>query len=41
MGILESVLPVKEFELDKYLGKWYEVASLDHSYERGLEQLTA
>ena len=37
----KSVTPVKEFELDKYLGKWYEIARLDHSFERGLEQVTA
>ena len=37
----ESVMPVNEFELDKYLGKWYEIARLDHSFERGLEQVTA
>ena len=37
----KSVKPVKEFELEKYLGKWYEIARLDHSFERGLEQVTA
>ena len=37
----ESVTPVDGFELDKYLGKWYEIARLDHSFERGLEQVTA
>ena len=41
LGMPESVMPVKEFELDKYLGKWYEIARLDHSFERGLEQVTA
>ncbi len=41
LGMPESVTPVKEFELDKYLGKWYEIARLDHSFERGLEQVTA
>lgn len=33
--------PVKDFELNRYLGKWYEVARLDHSFERGLEQVSA
>ncbi|UJF17700.1 lipocalin family protein [Vibrio sp. SS-MA-C1-2] len=37
----ESVEPVKGFELDKYLGKWYEIARLDHSFERSMEQVTA
>jgi apolipoprotein D and lipocalin family protein len=41
LGMPKSVTPVKGFELDKYLGKWYEIARLDHSFERGLEQVTA
>jgi apolipoprotein D and lipocalin family protein len=41
LGMPESVVPVKDFELDRYLGKWYEIARLDHSFERGLEQVTA
>ena len=35
------VEPVKDFKLDRYLGKWYEIARLDHSFERGLTQVTA
>lgn len=41
LGMPESITPVKNFELNKYLGKWYEIARLDHSFERGLEQVTA
>ena len=41
LGMPESVKPVSEFELNNYLGKWYEVARLDHSFERGLSQVTA
>lgn len=41
LGMPESVKPVSEFELQNYLGKWYEVARLDHSFERGLTQVTA
>jgi apolipoprotein D and lipocalin family protein len=37
----DSVKPVSGFELNNYLGKWYEVARLDHSFERGLTQVTA
>ena len=37
----KSVKPVSNFELDRYLGKWYEIARLDHSFERGLSQVTA
>lgn len=32
---------VKELDLDKYLGRWYEVARFDHRFERGMEQCTA
>ncbi len=37
----DSVKPVSNFELNNYLGKWYEVARLDHSFETGLSQVTA
>lgn len=37
----EKIKPVKPFELEPYLGKWYEIARLDHSFERGLTQVTA
>ena len=40
-GMPTGVKPVSPFELDRYLGKWYEIARLDHSFERGLEQVTA
>lgn len=32
---------VTDFELDKYLGTWYEVARMDHSFERGMSHVTA
>jgi apolipoprotein D and lipocalin family protein len=41
LGMPETVTPVENFELNRYLGKWYEVARLDHSFERGLENITA
>lgn len=37
----KAVTPVKDFDIQRYLGKWYEIARLDHSFERGLEQVTA
>ncbi|WP_300464084.1 lipocalin family protein [Desulfobacula sp.] len=40
-GIPENVKPVNNFKLEKYLGKWYEIARLDHSFERGLSHVTA
>lgn len=41
IGVPDGVTPVKEFELSNYLGKWYEIARLDHSFERGLTRVTA
>jgi len=37
----EGVEPVRDFELEPYLGTWYEIARLDHSFERGLSRVTA
>lgn len=37
----ENIKPITGFELDRYLGKWYEIARLDHSFERGLSKVTA
>lgn len=37
----DRVEPVKNFELSRYLGTWYEIARLDHSFERGLSQVQA
>lgn len=41
VGIPEDVMPVSNFKLERYLGKWYEIARLDHSFERGLSRVTA
>ena len=41
VGIPEKVKPVNNFNLERYLGKWYEIARLDHSFERGLTRVTA
>jgi apolipoprotein D and lipocalin family protein len=40
-GIPKNVTPVDNFQLNRYLGKWYEIARLDHSFERGLTHVTA
>jgi apolipoprotein D and lipocalin family protein len=32
---------IENFELQRYLGSWYEIARLDHSFERGLSNVTA
>ena len=31
LGMPKNVSPVIGFELDRYLGKWYEIAWLDHA----------
>ncbi|MGR5062627.1 lipocalin family protein [Photobacterium sp. DNB22_13_2] len=40
-GMPQSVKPVSPFSVDKYLGSWYEIARLDHSFERGLSNVSA
>jgi apolipoprotein D and lipocalin family protein len=39
--IPQGVEPVEGFEVRRYLGTWYEIARLDHRFERGLEDVTA
>jgi apolipoprotein D and lipocalin family protein len=39
--IPEGLTPVENFDLQRYLGTWYEMARLDHSFERGLSRVTA
>lgn len=41
VGIPEDIKPVDNFQVERYLGKWYEIARLDHSFERGLTRVTA
>ena len=41
VGMPENVKPVDNFNVHSYLGKWYEIARLDHSFERGLTRVTA
>ena len=40
-GVPDGVETVEDFELDRYLGTWYEIARLDHRFERGLSDVTA
>lgn len=41
VSLPDNVQPVRNFELERYLGKWYEIARLDHSFERGLTRVSA
>jgi len=39
--IPDGVVAVKNFDAQRYLGTWYEIARLDHSFERGLVNVSA
>lgn len=41
VSLPDGVHPVRGFDLSRYLGHWYEIARLDHSFERGLTHVTA
>ncbi|MCK7549989.1 lipocalin family protein [Marinobacter goseongensis] len=40
-SVPEGIEPVRGFDADRYLGSWYEIARLDHSFERGLSNVRA
>ncbi len=40
-GIPSNVTAVDGFDINRYLGTWYEIARLDHPFERGLSHITA
>lgn len=40
-GVPDGIEPVTGFDADRYLGTWYEIARLDHSFEEGLDNVTA
>jgi len=37
----EGLRPITPFDLNRYLGQWYEIARLDHSFERGMSDVNA
>lgn len=41
VSVPENITPVEHFNIERYLGKWYEIARLDHSFERGLTSVSA
>jgi apolipoprotein D and lipocalin family protein len=41
MGVPDNVKVIERVDASQYLGTWYEIARLDHSFERGLEKVTA
>jgi len=40
-SVSSSIEGVQGFDLNRYLGKWYEVARLENKFEDGLEFITA
>ncbi|NCA70977.1 MAG: lipocalin [Sphingobacteriia bacterium] len=40
-GAPRGIEPVRGFDAERYLGTWYEIARLDHAFERGLVQVSA
>ena len=40
-GVPRGLEPVSGFDGNRYLGKWYEIARLDHSFERNLSNVSA
>lgn len=40
-GVPQGVTAVQPFNLNTYMGQWYEVARLDNRFERGLTEVTA
>lgn len=40
-GVPKGLQPVAEFDLSRYLGRWHEIARLDHRFERGMTNVTA
>ena len=41
LGPPSGVTPAENFSLDRYLGTWYEIARLDHSFERDMSDVSA
>lgn len=40
-SIPDGLTPVSDFDVNCYLGIWHEIARFDHSFERGLTNVTA
>ncbi len=40
-GTPQGVEPVRPFDVQRYKGEWFEIMRLDHSFERGLTNVTA
>ncbi|MEG0113024.1 MAG: lipocalin family protein, partial [Comamonas sp.] len=41
VSVPQGVQPVSGFDASKYMGAWYELARIDHRFEKGLTQVSA
>jgi apolipoprotein D and lipocalin family protein len=41
MGVPKNINVIDGINAEQYLGTWYEIARLDHNFERGLDNVTA
>ena len=41
LAIHSGIEPINDFNLNKYLGTWYEIARIENSFEEGLTNVTA
>lgn len=41
VGIPDGATAVKDFNADRYLGKWYEIARFDYRFEKDMDNVTA
>jgi len=40
-SVPDGLTVVEDFDINRYTGRWYEIARLDHRFERGLSNVTA
>ena len=41
VGIPEGATAIQNFDSEKYLGKWYEIARFDYRFEKNMDNVTA
>ncbi len=41
LGIPEGISAVKGFDVNRFAGTWYEMARLDHGFEKGMSHVSA
>ncbi|WP_317125927.1 lipocalin family protein [Chryseobacterium bernardetii] len=41
VGIPRGAVAVKNFDIKKYLGRWYEIARFDYKFEKNMDNVTA